>query len=594
MAHLQMKDLTGRVMASLKQYNILFLGVAQSGKTTLIEALKKYADPNHVINKSRIGNGARSCTSEVIAETITTNLPSHFVTDASSGDSVDYGAFFDMDQDDYVDELNDRRSYLLDREQSTKPNVVFNLIDTPGLNDINLSNEANMSMIFEALKSIETIHLVVVTVPVSAFTGGIRDALNAYVDLLPAFNGNFVFVHTRIAYAQLHPEEPDFEMALTEKKSILNSILKRDSAPHLLIDNDFGSNYTIRNCITQNTLRNLLAMAKFNQPVALQTMMMNKTQRMLVVDEIVCDKIKTLIQDREKTLEHKNKEEKAILERMNVLKTSIAEKEQKLNDIDMQLTLTDQNTLELLHEEHYQQDFSFLNLREKCREMHYPGEPEATNRRFIHHILDHIDIRSHNIRIVDVKGGVNEKFWAVLFRRRRAQNGVYHVKIYIKKKKKYAIKIEEWKSQQMELQGLLEDHKDELKLFEEQEQQRQEEVRFLLDELKKDQYILSRASAKQLNNKVFGALVKANVFELDYSKSALNIESFYRENKDKLEVMESNVGFVIPPVEDKLDISEDAGYEGIPDYEDELEDFDDKKVAEDLRNQRGQGFQMEE
>lgn len=38
------------------EYNILFLGETQSGKSTLIESLKKYAYPSYSINRDKIGN----------------------------------------------------------------------------------------------------------------------------------------------------------------------------------------------------------------------------------------------------------------------------------------------------------------------------------------------------------------------------------------------------------------------------------------------------------------------------------------------------------------------------------------------------------
>jgi len=58
----------------------------------------------------------------------------------------------------------------------------------------------------------------------------------------------------------------------------------RDTVPHLLIDNDIGSIRTIRNCMTQNKLRELLAMARLNLSVSLQVMAIYKTEKMKVID----------------------------------------------------------------------------------------------------------------------------------------------------------------------------------------------------------------------------------------------------------------------------------------------------------------------
>lgn len=88
-------------------YNILFLGEIQSGKSTLIERIKKkYADSGYIINTESIGSGKSSYTSKVNTSIIYTNLPSYFVS--SGGMQVNNSTFFDRSQEDYEDELNDR------------------------------------------------------------------------------------------------------------------------------------------------------------------------------------------------------------------------------------------------------------------------------------------------------------------------------------------------------------------------------------------------------------------------------------------------------------------------------------------------------
>ncbi|KAF9327690.1 hypothetical protein BG006_009041, partial [Podila minutissima] len=63
-------------------YSILFLGQIQSGKTTLIESLRKHAHPDHIVNKKIIGDGIYACTRDVKTSTIYTNLPSYFISKA--------------------------------------------------------------------------------------------------------------------------------------------------------------------------------------------------------------------------------------------------------------------------------------------------------------------------------------------------------------------------------------------------------------------------------------------------------------------------------------------------------------------------------
>ncbi|KAF9330202.1 hypothetical protein BG006_006820 [Podila minutissima] len=359
------------------EYNILFLGETQSGKSTSIESLQRYADPTHTINKENLGDGIFSKTSAVSTFNIHTNFPS---------------------------------SYELALEESPDAPLSFKLIDTPGLNDTSLNDEANIAIIFKALETIKSIHLVVITVSNNPFTEGLKDALKAYVNLLPELNGNIVFLHTRIDYARMHPEDNLFPHQMAEKFKILHEMMGRSNVPHVMIDNDIDSQRTIRNCITQNTLRSLLDLAKLNQPIRVHVMVMNKTQKMLFVDDVLKQKYTKLIKAREETLGGKNKEEQEILAELGDLKAKIALHEQFLQDHKRDLAFYDKDTLVFLHEEAYQQNVTFQGFLEKAKTI---GQRKER--------------------------GV----WAVRFRRRKHQNGLFVVKIYITKRKKYSKKIED-------------------------------------------------------------------------------------------------------------------------------------------------------
>ncbi|KAF8925449.1 hypothetical protein BGZ52_006883, partial [Haplosporangium bisporale] len=113
-------------------YNILFLGEVLSGKSTLIEHLKKYADPGYTINCKNIGDGVSTCTTNVSFSQIQTDTPEYFITYVKTEERVDYGEFIkEVDQENYEDRLNERKKYNLVRDDSAIPNVTFNLIDTP-------------------------------------------------------------------------------------------------------------------------------------------------------------------------------------------------------------------------------------------------------------------------------------------------------------------------------------------------------------------------------------------------------------------------------------------------------------------------------
>jgi len=110
---------------------------------------------------------------------------------------------------------------------------------------------------------------------------------------------------------------------LKEKKKILAKLVGRDNVPHVLIDNIIGTRQVVRDCITQNTLRNLFSMAKLNQPVPIRAMRMNKTKKMRHVDLILRDKYKSSVKVRLETLGVKDKDQQVVMEQINELKPSL-------------------------------------------------------------------------------------------------------------------------------------------------------------------------------------------------------------------------------------------------------------------------------
>lgn len=522
-----------------EEYNVLLLGETQSGKSTLIEFLSAYADPNYMIKEENVGDSLFSKTDSVRITTIHTDLPSYFVID-KDGDPVDYGIFLDQDQEDYEDELNERKKYRLERGEATAATATFNLFDTPGLNDTSKFDEKNLAIIFKALEGVKSIHLVVVTVSNNPFTEGLQNALKAYINFFPEFNGSIVFVHTKIDYGKLHHEERQFVSAFKEKKIILHKLAGRDSVPHLLIDNDIGSTRTIRNCITQNALRELLDMAKLNEPVVLQVMVMNKTEKMQIVDKILKAKFEEIIASREKTLGDKNQAQKAVLATIGDLKAKIAEYEQMLQNINRDRSFHDRDDLVLLHEDRYEQNFRWLKLAESKNQMYYPEKHLVAAHGFIHHVIDHVRVQADNVELEPAEGGPGHKVWGVKFRRKKLQDGKLHAKIYIKMRKQFATLIEELNTKDTVTRGHLLNCDQDLRTCEKDAEEDMRAIESLLVDLKLDRYLHARVSMSRLESKVFHALVDANVYVHQDSESARNLETFYRENRDKLSEMAAN------------------------------------------------------
>ncbi|KFH69379.1 hypothetical protein MVEG_04192 [Podila verticillata NRRL 6337] len=458
-----------------KEYNILLLGESQSGKSTLVEFLTSYADPNYMIEQKYIGDGIFSKTEVVRTKTIQTDLPSYFVTDKTTGDRVDYGIFLEDSQEDYADELNDRKKYLLERGEPTATMATFNLIDTPGLNDTSKFDENNLAIIFKALENVTSIHLVVITVSNNPFTEGLQNALKAYIDFLPELNGNIVFLHTRIDYSKLHHDERQF-----------------DHPP----------------------LRELLAMAKLNQVVPLQIMVLNKTAKMRIVDHILKDKFEESIAARERTLGDKDQAQKAVLATIGELKAKIAHYEQVLEDNGRDRNFRTRDLLHLLHEERYEQNWRWLKLTEPMIHMCYPSEKLFASPAFIPHIIDYVATWAHNVVVLSEKDGKNHKRWSAKLHRNRFQNGTFHVKIYIKMKKHFAAVIEKLNTEDNKTRGELAICMQDLETYERVSEEDLRTIESLMVDLRLDRYLLGRVSMSQLENKVFHALVEAKVNNL--------------------------------------------------------------------------------
>ncbi|KAF9295357.1 hypothetical protein BGZ74_010849 [Mortierella antarctica] len=509
--------------APIKSYNILFLGESQSGKSTLIEFLRKYANPGYTIQEDKLGDGIFSKTRAVSSVAIQTDLPSYFVSKA--GKRVDYGAFLDADHEDYEDELNNRSQYLLEREKSTTTPVSFNLIDTPGLNDTAIFDESNIVTIFKALASIESIDLIVITVANNPFTEGLTNALKAYIDLLPEFNAHIVFVHTKIDYADLHPDGILFAQSLIERKSLLHVIAGRDTVPHVLINNEISCMRTIRNCITQNTLRTILAMAKLNQPVLLQIMYVNKTEKMRAVDQALRDKCEMIMKAREDVCRAKDiKLRLPVVKELYYPARTIAECEGLLGNIRRDIAFRDSSYLQTLHEEFYQQTWGTSKLLQGVKRMQYPGPKDKLVPGFVQHILDHVESSVQNVKEVKEKGGKGWDHWSVHFRRKKFCSSSYHVRIYIERRMVYAAQIKKWKDEAREIKHKLQSLQGELELRALGEY---EFIREILDDVKQTVYLIYCTDRPQIDFQELDAMIEEDVYVRDAANSAMNLEKFY-------------------------------------------------------------------
>lgn len=259
------------------QRNILVIGNAQSGKSTLIEGIKKYADPNYSVYRSLLGNGNLSRTDCTADWTIVTGLPRYKVVQTKwpskevPSDLAQLMAVGDMGE--YEDELNKRNGIEMVRPKRLLlfSETAFRIIDTPGLNDTEGRDELHLSRIYEAAVDAGSIDLVLIVISKEPLTKELQEALKTYANMFPELRPVFAFVHTKVKYQDLHPDNKTSWSNMRERQQLLESLMGRSNLPHFLIDCDLETTRPIRMCLTNNIIRDILNLSISNAPVFIAT-----------------------------------------------------------------------------------------------------------------------------------------------------------------------------------------------------------------------------------------------------------------------------------------------------------------------------------
>lgn len=179
--------------------------------------------------------------------------------------------------------------------------------------------------------------------------------------------------------------------------------------------------------------------------------------------------------------------------------------------------------------------------------MYYPDKKHIEVPAFTNYVIDHVDTLAHNVNVEPPKGGPGHNFLDVKFRRNRFQNGKFHVKIYIQKKKKFAAVLAELSEKDRVSRNEIADCERELKRFERDRQEDIEYMKDLLEDLQLNRYLHGRVSMTKLDSKVFHKLVQAKVFVHHNGDSAANLERFYIERRAELEKWDKeNENYVDP------------------------------------------------
>ncbi|KAF9961508.1 hypothetical protein BGZ72_003346 [Mortierella alpina] len=413
--------------SSIPTYNVLLLGQTQSGKSSFLEAIRKYADPGHAIEEGLIGDGNQSHTRDVCTKVVETTFPKYQLYD-SKGQEVrddyifhnDFGIF--KARINQTENLEVRGVESCDIEKSH-----IRVFDTPGLEDTNGQDERNVAKILTALKNSGSIHLVLIMISRwGPLTLGQRNALKIYSEVFSPMKDLMAFVHTKCKFETQHFGDSKLPQFIESRKADLKKIMDRD-LQHFFIECDFDDDKPTTLFLRQRIIRHILLKAIFNLPVPTDRMQLTKTPKMRDVDDLILRVYGDKLRRNEEMCEHTDR---AIVE----LDTKITDAVFEIRELEEYLKNFDTDDLELIDEKKHDQEWSIFAWRPQ-------GVLEVRDLDFS---IDCIrEDKDEHTTVTDISGGEGQTFWRVCLMSDFFQQGRYHAKLYVKRRNRYRSKINE-------------------------------------------------------------------------------------------------------------------------------------------------------
>ncbi|KAF9104781.1 hypothetical protein BGX27_009943 [Mortierella sp. AM989] len=423
--HPEMEDFRER----RDQYNILLLGETQSGKSTLVQAIKRYADPSHIIERELLGSGITSCTREVRQHIIETDFPEYEVTQTSNPrtlgrtteELIDTTFFDNIDRDVYEEKLNLFRKLSMYRCNQPGRFFRFNIFDTPGLNDTSGQDESHIYEILQVMSMAQHIDLVIITIRDTVFTPQYQNALRTYFQVFPELKDNVVFVHTKADYADLHPLAEKAKLNREERERKIHGLMGREGCTHFRIDCDLDTSKLVRSCMTQHVIKEILDLATFNKPLTWRSRTMRKTPRMREIDNAVAEVLYKMSEVTEATLRCKDSTGADIYGKRRGLSKKFIENQIKQDDVRFYISEHDSALPVLLYERNFDQAWRLFDFFRSDNIMSLPAQTAT---------ITDVDIRQEHVVKKDEVGGQGYTFYEVKFQRELYKNGIFHTRIF--------------------------------------------------------------------------------------------------------------------------------------------------------------------
>ncbi|KAF9008536.1 hypothetical protein BGZ52_008017, partial [Haplosporangium bisporale] len=293
-------DILLAAIKSKAKYSVLVLGKTQSGKSSLVQHIKRYADPTYLIDQSLLGDGYTSMTRSAVQIFMHSDLPAYEVINRATSERVDVHNLHAMieHEDDYLEVLQGREAQYELRITPQDPNrappqiVEFRFLDTPGINDTDYRDDVFATNIVNEAIATRSFNLILVTVSAkSHISMEYGFALEYYAKVLQGLHTNIAFLYTHVDYADCHHSNTKHHSSMLKRHNAFSRIFR--DLRHLPIEKEELSvdstvvdqtelyrrfsidlrltKRPVAQCLIRNTLRDILQLAVANPSVDLDT-----------------------------------------------------------------------------------------------------------------------------------------------------------------------------------------------------------------------------------------------------------------------------------------------------------------------------------
>ncbi|KAG0075850.1 hypothetical protein BGZ93_011144 [Podila epicladia] len=415
----------------LEQINIMLIGDVQSGKSSLIEIFKLYADPNYQAKTEHITQGDSHFADEKVKITafladLHTIQIRKLKANASGYDVVDLEEEAKrLSEEDFEDLLNlvPKNAKTVIMHSNTTKKYRFNIYEGPSLNESAENFEKNIFSIHRTLVELEAqFHQVLFTLAPGPITSAIRTTIRVCSDIFSDLTPLFSFVHTKIDYLKLHISNKQFQDSMKERTELLQRYIQSSAAPYM-IDCNLQSNWPVQRAKTYNVVHEILKYATSQKPVALRSPLMKKTPRMVSIDTNLKWQARDAFQETQKEITQNNKDLLDLRGKIRQLDIDYKTKDQEVNWAKNKEDVATRDDMEVVFEDKFHAPAeAYSEIYSKT--MTFKKQPRT---------VEKVHMVAENVEIEQALGGVGFNHWKIIYRRASSAAASLVVKLYAKK-----------------------------------------------------------------------------------------------------------------------------------------------------------------